>query len=45
MQITLLHVAATEGRINIIESLVRKGTDTNVKNFAGVSEIIIIYIY
>lgn len=42
-QITLLHVAATEGRVNIIESLVRKGADTNVKDLAGVSEIIYAY--
>ena len=40
---TLLHVAATEGRVNIIESLVKKGADTKVKNFAGVSEIIFAY--
>ena len=40
---TLLHVAATEGRVNIIESLVRKGDDTNAKDLAGVSEIIYAY--
>ena len=36
-------VAATEGRVNIIESLIRKGADTNVKNSTGVSEIIDVY--
>ena len=41
---TLLHVAATEGRVNIVECLIKKGADTNVKNFAGVSEIIYMYI-
>ena len=41
---TLLHVAATEGRVNIIESLVRMGADTNAKDLAGVSEVIYAYI-
>ena len=39
---TLLHVAATEGRVNIVECLIKKGADTNVKNFVGVK---IIYVY
>ena len=33
---TLLHVAATEGRVNIVECLIKKGADTNVKNLVGV---------
>ena len=40
---TLLHVAATEGRVNIVCCLVNKGADKNVKNSAGVSEIIYAY--
>ena len=39
---TLLHVAATDGRVNIVECLIKKGADTNVKIFAEVSEIITI---
>ena len=42
-QMTLLHVAATEGRVNITECLIKKGADTNVKNVAEVSEIILPY--